>query len=73
MALTGTGIQIGSANDFDASLRFPRGMASDGTTCFLFSNNKGYTLNVSTGVATAIGTITNFGISESALPGCNVS
>ena len=67
MALTGTGIRIGSADEFDATIRFPRGMASDGTTCHIFSNSKGYSLNVSTGVATAIGTIANFGVSETAL------
>ena len=30
--LTGTGIQIGSAVQFGVGQRFPRGLASDGTT-----------------------------------------
>ena len=67
MALTGTGIRIGTVTEFGVSVRFPRGLASDGTTLRLFDANKGYTLDLSTGIATPIGTLTNFGVSESAL------
>ena len=67
MALAGTGIRIGDVTQFDASIRFPRGMASDGTTCILFDANKGHTLNVSTGAATRIGDVANFDVSERAL------
>ena len=62
--LTGTGIQIGSATEFDASIRFPRGMASDGTTLLLFDASQGYTLNPMTGVVTSIGSLTHFDVSE---------
>ena len=65
--LTGTGIRIGTATAFDAGVTFPRGMASDGTTCYLFDNKKGLSLNLSTGAATLIGTVTNFDVSESGL------
>ena len=65
--LTGTGIRIGTATAFDAGVTFPRGMASDGTTCYLFDNRKGLSLNLSTGAATLIGTVTNFDVSESGL------
>ena len=67
MALTGTGIRIGTVTEFGVSVRFPRGLASDGTTLRLFDANKGYTLDLSTGIATPIGTLTNFGVSEAAL------
>ena len=63
MALTGTGIRIGTVTEFGVSVRFPRGLASDGTTLRLFDANKGYTLDLSTGIATPIGTLTNFGVS----------
>ena len=32
MGLTGTGIRIGTATEFDQGVRFPRGLASDGTS-----------------------------------------
>ena len=67
MALTGTGIRIGTVTEFGVSVRFPRGLASDGTTLRLFDANKGYTLDLSTGIATPIGSLTNFGVRESAL------
>ena len=66
MALTGTGIRIGTATEFGVSVRFPRGLASDGTTLRLFDANKGYTLDLSTGIATPIGSLTNFGVREAA-------
>ena len=55
MGLTGTGIQIGSATQFGASVRFPRGLASDGTTLYMFSSSIAYTLGDTTGIATQIG------------------
>ena len=55
MALTGTGIQIGSADEFGVGQRFPRGMASDGTILYMFSSSDAYTLDDTTGVATQIG------------------
>ena len=66
MSLTGTGIRIGTATEFGVSVRFPRGLASDGTTLRLFDANKGYTLDLSTGIATPIGSLTNFGVREAA-------
>ena len=66
MALTGTGIRIGTVTEFGVSVRFPRGLASDGTTLRLFDANKGYTLDLSTGIATPIGSLTNFGVREAA-------
>ena len=67
MALTGTGIQIGTASEFDAGIRFPRGMASNGTLLLLFDSNKGYNLAPSTGAAVRIGTLSGFDASESQL------
>ena len=65
MSLTGTGIRIGTVTAFGVSISFPRGLASDGTTPYLFDANKGYTLNPTTGAAVRIGTETNFAIEES--------
>ena len=62
--LTGTGIQIGNAVQFGASIRFPRALASDGTTVWLFDGNKGYTLAPATGIATRVGNVTGFNNSE---------
>ena len=67
MPLTGAGIRIGDATEFGAGIRFPRGMASDGTTLLLFDANNGHTLNPTTGVALRIGSLTSFGVSESQL------
>ena len=67
MGLTGTGIQIGSVTEFDAGIRFPRGMASNGTLLLLFDSNKGYNLAPSTGAAVRIGTLSGFDASESQL------
>ena len=67
MSLTGTGIRIGDVTQFEASIRYPRGLASNGTTLLLFDANKGHTLNPTTGAATRIGTLTNFDVSESQL------
>ena len=53
--LTGTGIQIGSAVQFGVGQRFPRGLASDGTTLYMFTSTAAYTLGDTTGVATQIG------------------
>ena len=65
MALAGTGIQIGSATQFGQNIRFPRALATDGTTVWLFDANRGYTLNPSTGVATPVASaVTNFGNNE---------
>ena len=67
MALTGTGIQIGTASEFDAGIRYPRGMASNGTLLLLFDSSKGYNLAPSTGAAVQIGTLSSFDASESQL------
>ena len=67
MALTGTGIQIGTASEFDAGIRYPRGMASNGTLLLLFDSSKGYNLAPSTGAAVRIGTLSSFDASESQL------
>ena len=65
MALTGTGIQIGSATQFGQNIRFPRALATDRTTVWLFDANRGYTLNPTTGVATPVASaVTNFGNNE---------
>ena len=65
MPLTGTGIQIGTATEFDASVRYPRALATDGTTVWLFDANRGYTLDPTTGVAAAVAAaVTNFGSNE---------
>ena len=55
MSLTGTGIQIGSAVQFGVGQRFPRGLASDGTTLYMFSSSIAYILGDTTGIATQIG------------------
>ena len=66
MALTGTGIRIGTANDFGATITFPRGLATDGTTVWIFSANKGFELSPTTGLASEIvAGVTNFNNSES--------
>ena len=68
MALTGTGIQDrNSASEFDAGIRYPRGMASNGTLLLLFDSSKGYNLAPSTGAAVRIGTLSSFDASESQL------
>ena len=65
MALTGTGTQVGSATQFGQNIRFPRALATDGTTVWLFDANRGYTLNPTTGVATPVASaVTNFGNNE---------
>ena len=65
MGLSGTGIQIGSATQFGQNIRFPRALATDGTTVWLFDANRGYTLNPSTGVATPVASgVTDFGNNE---------
>ena len=67
MALTGTGIRVNTdaaADEFGASITFPRGLASDGTTCVLFDASRGYELNVQTGIASRIGNVSNFLLSE---------
>ena len=64
MALTGTGIRIGTATEYGVGLRFPRALASDGTQVILFGSSKGYLLDVTTGAATEIGDIDQFGRSE---------
>ena len=55
MSLTGTGIQIGTATEFGAGIRFPRGLASDGTNVLMFDAARAWDLNLETGVATQIG------------------
>ena len=55
--LTGTGIQIGSATNFGASIGFPRGLVTDGSSVWLFDANFCYTLDISTGIATRLSTI----------------
>ena len=64
MPLTGTGIRIGSATRFGQDIRYPRAMASDVTTLFLFDANEGLSLNPDTGEATQIGSVTNFDVGE---------
>ena len=65
MALAGTGIQIGSATQFGQNIRFPRALATDGTTVWLFDANRGYTLNPTTGVAIPVAAaVTDFGNNE---------
>ena len=66
MALTGTGTRIGTASDFGVSLTFPRGLATDGTTVWIFSANKGFELSPITGLAFEIvAGVANFNNSES--------
>ena len=55
MGLTGTGIRIGTATEFDQGVRFPRGLASDGTNVVMFDAARAWNLNLETGVATQIG------------------
>ena len=63
--LTGTGIQIGSVEDFGANIRYARGLATDGTTVWLFDASRGYTLNTTTGAAFAVApSVTGFDNSE---------
>ena len=65
MALTGTGIRIGSVEDFGANIRYARGLATDGTTVWLFDASRGYTLNTTTGAAFAVApSVTGFDNSE---------
>lgn len=67
MSLTGTGIQIGSATQFDASINIPRGLATDGTTVWLISIDKAHTLDMDDGTAEAIDdSIVRFGASVEA-------
>ena len=63
--ITGTGIQIGNATEFGVSERFPRGLATDGATVWLFGGNKGYVLDPATGIATRVQQVTGFNNSES--------
>ena len=67
--ITGTGIRIGNATEFGVGVRFPRGLASDGTVLLLFDANTGYNLDSNTGIATVIGSLSGFGVSEFALRG----
>ena len=63
--LTGTGIRIGSVEDFSANIRYARGLATDGTTVWLFDASRGYTLNTTTGAAFAVApSVTGFDNSE---------
>ena len=55
MALTGNGVQVGTASQFGVGLGSPTGMASDGTTVYLFHPRRGYTLDVTNGRATQLG------------------
>ena len=65
MSLTGTGIRIGTATEFGSVIRFPRGLATDGTTVWLFDANKGYVLDPATGLTTVVAAgLTNFGAGE---------
>ena len=54
MALTGTGVSLNS-NRFGDVESYARAAASDGTTAYNFGRTQGYTLDVSTGDATASG------------------
>ena len=56
MSLTGGGIQIGIATQFGQGIRFPRGLASDGTTVYLFESNRANILDPLTGEAERYGT-----------------
>ena len=53
--LTGSGVQVGSASQFGIGFGGPVGMASDGTTVFMYHLRRGYTLNPTTGVAVQVG------------------
>ena len=55
MALTGNGVQVGSASQFGVGLGSPTAMASNGTTVYLFHPRRAYTLDVTNGRATQIG------------------
>ena len=53
--LTGSGIQVGSASQFGIGFGGPVGLASDGTTVYMFHLRRGYTLDPLTGIATQFG------------------
>ena len=55
MALTGTGVSLNSSRFGDVE-SYARAAASDGATAYNFGRTQGYTLDVSTGDATASGT-----------------
>ena len=55
MALTGNGVQVGSASQFGVGLGSPTGMASNGTRVYLFHPRRAYTLDPASGIATQIG------------------
>ena len=66
MALTGTGERQGVGNNqFGNSISFPRGLAYDGETTYIFNGNKGFSLNLATGLAFEIVSgVSNFNNSE---------
>ena len=53
--LTGTGIQVGSADQFGIGFGGPSALASDGTTVFMFHLRRGYTVDPATGIAVQVG------------------
>ena len=62
MALTGSGVQVGSASQFGIGFGGPVALASDGTTVFMFHLRRGYTLDPVTGVAVQVAA-NNLGLS----------
>ena len=57
----GVGVRVGSATAFDASVVSPADLAWDGTTLFLIASSGFYSVDRATGVATPIGSASNFG------------
>ena len=55
MALTGAGIQVGSANQFGIGFGGPNALVSDGTTLYMFHARRGYTVDPTTGIAVQVG------------------
>ena len=55
MALSGNGIQVGSASQFGIGFGGPNALASDGTTVFMFHARRGYTVSPTTGIAVQVG------------------
>ena len=55
MALVGSGIQVGSANQFGIGFGGPNALVSDGTTVYMFHARRGYTVDPTTGIAVQVG------------------
>ena len=61
--LTGTGVQVGSADEFGIGFGGPNALASDGTTVYMFHARRGYTVDPVTGIAVQVGG-NNLGLSS---------